>query len=141
MSQEDVKIIRRVYDAFNRGDLDELVECFSPGAEQVVAVLGQTHHGRAEIKRSFEEYFDVVEAHNTEPLEFIEAGRQVVVPVRLHGRLRHTGITEEMIPTYMVHAFAVRDGKIVWNYICADRDEAVEAAESHVVPQTEGGDR
>ena len=130
MSQENVEVVRRAYDAFNRGDLDELAESFSPDAEQVVAELGQTHHGRAEIRRSFAEYFEVVEAHHTEAMEFIEVGEQVVVPVRLHGRLRHTGITDEMIPTERVHAFAVRDGKIVWNYICTDKDEAIEAARS-----------
>ena len=80
--------------------------------------------------RSFAEYFDVVEEHRTEPIEFIDVGEQVVVPVRLHGRLRHTGITGEMIPTEMVHAFAVRDGKIVWNYVCTDKDEAIKAAQA-----------
>jgi hypothetical protein len=42
--------------------------------------------------------------------------------------MRHTGISGQMIPTEMVHAFAVRDGQIVWNYICVDRGEAIEAA-------------
>ena len=121
---------RRVYDAFNKGDLDALIDSFSVDAEQIVSVLGQTHRGRVEIRRSFEEYFEVVDAHNTEPIEFIEEGDRVVVPVRLHGRLRHTGITDEMIPTEMVHAFAVRDGQIVWNYICVDKDEAIQAARS-----------
>ena len=130
MSQEKVELIRGVYDCFNRGDLDGLIESFSPDAQQEVAVLGQIHRGRAEIRRSFEEYFEVVEAHHTEPLEFIEEGEQIVVPVRLHGRLRHTGITDAMIPTEMVHVFAIRDGKIVWNYICTDRDQAIKAAGS-----------
>jgi ketosteroid isomerase-like protein len=130
MSQENVEVVRRAYDAFNRGDLDELIECYSRDAEQVVPAFGETHHGRAEIRRSFAEYFEVVQAHHTEPIEFIEVGEQIVVPVRLDGRLRHTGITGEMIPTEMVHAFAVRDGKIVWNYICTDKDEAIKAAES-----------
>jgi ketosteroid isomerase-like protein len=128
MSQQNVEFLRRMYDAFNRGDLDELINSFSPDAEQVVAVLGQTHRGRDEIRRSFQEYFEVVEAHHTEPIEFIDEGEHVVVPVLLQGRMRHTGITDDMIPTEMVHAFAVRDGQIVWNYICADRDEAFEAA-------------
>jgi ketosteroid isomerase-like protein len=128
VSEENVELLRRLYDAFNRGDLDGLMERFAPDAEQIVAVLGQTHHGRAEIRTSFEDYFELVEARNTEPIEFIEAGEQMVVPVRLHGRLRHTGITDDMIPTEMVHAFAFRDGQIVWNYICFDRDEALEAA-------------
>jgi len=127
---ENLEIIRTAYDAFNRGDLDGLIECYSTDAEQEVPVLGQTHRGRAEIRRSFAEYFDVVEEHRTEPIEFIDVGEHVVVPVRLHGRLRHTGITGEMIPTEMVHAFALSEGKIVWNYVCADKDEAIKAAEA-----------
>jgi ketosteroid isomerase-like protein len=131
MSQPNVELIRRAYDAFNEGDLDALIECYSPDAEQVAPMVGELHRGRDEIRRSFASYFEVVEKHHTEPIEFIEVGEHVVVPVRLHGRLRHTGITDEMIPTEMVHAFAVREGQIVWNYICADRDEAIEAAEAH----------
>ena len=130
MSQENIALLQRLYEAFNRGDLDDLIDHFAPDAEQVVAVLGQTHRGRAEIRNSFEEYFELVKAPNTEPIEFIEEGETLVVPVRLHGRLRHTGITDEMIPTEMVHVFAIRDGQIVWNYICFDRDEAVKAAKA-----------
>ena len=128
MSQENVEILRRLYDAFNRGDLDKLIESFSEEAQQVVTVLGQTHHGRAAIRRSFEEYFEVVDRAYTEPVEFIEEGEKIVVPVRLQGRLRHTGITDEMIPTEMVHAFVIRDGQVVWNYICTSRDEAMKAS-------------
>jgi len=127
-----VDVVRRVYDAFNRGDVDEVAEWFAPDAEQEAAVVGEIHHGRDEIRRSFAAYFEIVDSPHTEPLEFIEESGHVVVPVRLHGRLRHTGITDEMIPTEMVHVFAVRDGKIVWNYICATRDEAIEAASARV---------
>jgi ketosteroid isomerase-like protein len=130
MSQASVDIIRRAYDAFNEGDLDGLMEFYSPDAEQEAPIVGELHRGRDEIRRSFASYFEIVEAARTEPLEFIEVGEQVVVPVRLHGRMRHTAITDDMIPTEMVHAFAVRDGQIVWNYICADRDEAIKAAEA-----------
>ena len=76
MSQENVEILRRLYDAFNRGDLDKLIESFSEEAQQVVTVLGQTHHGRAAIRRSFEEYFEVVHRAYTEPVEFIEEGEE-----------------------------------------------------------------
>jgi ketosteroid isomerase-like protein len=126
--EDDVALLKKVYDAFNRGDLDAVAEGYAPAAVQEAAVLGETHTGRAQIRRSFEEYFDLVEAPRTEPVEFIEQSGLVVVPVRLHGRLRHTGITDEMIPTEMVHVFSVRDGQIDWNYICAGLDEAMEAA-------------
>ena len=128
MPEEDVALIQTVYDAFNRGDLDAVVAAFAPDALQEAAVLGETNHGRDAIRRSFESYFEVVESPYTEPVEFIEENGVFVVPVRLHGRLRHTGITDDMLPTEMVHVFSVRDGKIDWNYICAGLDEAMEAA-------------
>jgi ketosteroid isomerase-like protein len=128
MLQASIDVIRAAYDAYNRGDLDDLIDFYSEDAEMEVATLGQNHRGRAEIRRSFEDFFEVVDAAHTDPLDFVEQGRQVVVPVRLTGRLRHTGITGEMLPTEMVHAFEVRDGKIVWNYICTERDDAVAAA-------------
>ena len=130
MPQANVEIVQTAYDAFNRGDLDGLMECYSPDAEQVVPIVGEHHRGRDQIRRSFADYFELVEEHRTDPIEFIEVGEQLVVPVRLHGRMRHTGITDAMIPTEMVHAFAIRDGQIVWNYICADVDEAIEAAKA-----------
>jgi ketosteroid isomerase-like protein len=130
VSQANVEVIRSAYDAFNRGDLDALMEFYSSDAEQEVPVVGETHHGRAEIRRSFADYLELVQDHHTEAIEFIEVGERIVVPVRLHGRLRHTGITGDMIPTEMVHAFDVRDGEIVWNYICADKYEAIKAAEA-----------
>jgi ketosteroid isomerase-like protein len=126
--EDDVALIKTVYEAFNRGDLDAVEAGFAPDAVQEAAVLGQTHTGRAQIRRSFEEYFDVVEAPHTEPVEFIEQSGLIVVPVRLHGRLRHTGITDDMLPTEMVHVFSVREGQIDWNYICAGLEEAMEAA-------------
>ena len=126
--EDSVALIKSVYEAFNRGDLDAVVEAFAPDAVQETAVLGEMHTGRAQIRRSFEEYFEVVEAPRTEPVEFIEQSGVIVVPVRLHGRLRHTGITDDMIPTEMVHVFSVRDGRIDWNYICAGLDEAMGAA-------------
>jgi ketosteroid isomerase-like protein len=131
--QRAIETIREAYDAYNRGDLDALVDFFAPDAEMEVPVLGQLHRGRAEIRRSFEDYFEVVEGAHTEPLEFIQQSDEVVVvPVRLHGRLRHTGITDAMIPTEMVHVFAVRNRSIVWNHICGDRDEATRAAERRI---------
>ena len=129
MASHNVELLLTMYDAFNRGDLDTLMEHFSADAEQVVQVTGETNDGREAIRRSFEAYFDVVEEHRTDPLEFIETGEYVVIPVRLHGRLRHTGITDDMIPTEMTHAFTVREDKIVWNYIGATKDEAIEAVE------------
>jgi hypothetical protein len=49
--------------------------------------------------------------------------------VRLSGRFRHTGISDEAtIPARMAHAFTVRDGKILGNRVCRDKAQALEAA-------------
>jgi steroid delta-isomerase-like uncharacterized protein len=124
-----IALIQQVYDAFNRGDLEAVVESFTEDAVQEAAVVGETNRGRDEIRRSFAEYFELVEDHRTEVVEYIEESGLVVVPVRLHGRMRHTGISDEVLPPVeMVHVFSVRDGRIEWNYICAGLDEALAAA-------------
>ena len=124
-----IELIQQVYDAFNRGDLDAVVESFTEDAVQDAAVVGETNRGRDEIRRSFAEYFELVEDHRTEVVEFIEESGLIVVPVRLHGRMRHTGISDDVLPPVeMVHVFSVRDGRIEWNYICAGLDEALAAA-------------
>jgi ketosteroid isomerase-like protein len=130
VSPESIDVLRGAYDAYNRGDLDALVACFAADAEMETAVLGQVDRGHEAIRKSFDDFFEVVESPRTEPLEFIEEGEAIIVPVHVMGRLRHTGITDEMMPTEMVHVFVVRDGNIVWNYICIEREEAIGAARS-----------
>ena len=131
MANDAVAVVEAVYDAFNRGDLDAVVESFSADAVQEAAVVGETNRGRDEIRRSFADYFELVEDHRTEVLEFMDESGLIVVRVKLHGRLRHTGISDEVIaPPQMVHVFSVRDGKIDWNYICSGLDEALAAARS-----------
>jgi ketosteroid isomerase-like protein len=129
MSEENIDVIRRHYEGFNRGDLDALMETVAPDAEFVNEALGETYRGHGEIRRFFEGLWEVVEDYRVQPEEFIEGGDQIVVPVRLSGRFRHTGISEELpIPARMAHAFTVRNGKILANRVCRHKDEALEAA-------------
>jgi ketosteroid isomerase-like protein len=128
MSQS-VDTIRKHYEAFNRGDLDVLMEPVSPDAEFVNVPFGETYHGRDEIRKMFEALWEVVQDFRIEPEEFIERGDQIVVPVRLSGRFRHTGISDvgTPIPANMAHVFTVRDGMIRGNRICRTKAEALEA--------------
>jgi ketosteroid isomerase-like protein len=129
MSQENVDAIRRHYKAFNRGDLDALMESVAPDAEFVNEAFGETYRGHDEIRKMFEGLWEVIEDYRVEPEEFIERGDQIVVPVRLSGRFRHTGISEDVpIPARMAHAFTVRNGKILGNRVCRDKAKALEAA-------------
>jgi ketosteroid isomerase-like protein len=117
-----------MYGAYNRGDLDGVMDLFATDAHVENPVLGQEHTGPVQIRKLFEEYFEVVEDPQVEPLDAVESGEFAVFSVRLKGRLRHTGISNEMITTDMAHAFRVRDGRVVWHYICMTQPEALEAA-------------
>jgi ketosteroid isomerase-like protein len=59
-----------------------------------------------------------------EPEEFIDAGDRVVIPLRLGGKARHTGIE---IDFSVVHVVTLRDGKAVRIDVYAQRPEALEA--------------
>jgi hypothetical protein len=60
-----------------------------------------------------------------EPLEFIDAGNMLVVPIRLGGTARHTGIDMEF---ELFHVFEFRDGQVVRLEPLLDRGEALTAA-------------
>ena len=52
MSQENTQIVRRVFEALNRGDLDALVEAYDPEADTVTLMLGPYHGRRARVRHS-----------------------------------------------------------------------------------------
>ena len=59
-----------------------------------------------------------------EPEEIIEAGDRVVVPLRLGGRARFTGIPIEFS---LVHVATFRNGKALRVDVYADKAEALKA--------------
>ena len=124
---DKVKPIERHYEAFNRRDLDGLLEPFHPAAvfveEADVRPDADTHTGVEEIRAFFEGMFNGAQEVVAEPLEWIEAGDdEVVVPMRLHGRFRHTGIEGEL---RFVHVWTVREGRITRLHLYTDKDQAL----------------
>lgn len=67
------------------------------------------------------EAFDLFQV---EPLEFIEAGDRVVVPVRFGGRARHTGLE---IDFSVVHVLTLRAERLLRIDIYGSKPEALEA--------------
>jgi ketosteroid isomerase-like protein len=54
MSQENLEIVRAAAAAYNRGDLEALMEAYDPAVEFVTLLLG-THDGKEAIRPIFEE--------------------------------------------------------------------------------------
>lgn len=77
--------------------------------------------GMLQFLRTQAEAFDLFQV---EPLEFIDAGDRVVVPVRFGGRARHTGLE---IDFSVVHVLTLRAKMLLRIDIYGTRAEALEA--------------
>ena len=126
MSQENVELVRRRFDAVNRGDFDALVELTDPNAvwwDRADDLGAGPHRGReAGLQHLAEILEDVdLQAH---PDEFIDAGDHVVVGVRLTGRGRASGADFE---EHEFHVFTFHDGKVTEQREYRERNEALKA--------------
>jgi uncharacterized protein len=125
MSEQNRERIRSGYEALARGDLDEVLELMDPevvmrdrpeipdpgvyrGHEGVLAALAQSL-----------DYFDEV---RFVPEEIHDAGDNVVVVLRMHGRGKESGVpVEERI----AHLWTIRDDKAKSLQVYSDPEEAL----------------
>jgi ketosteroid isomerase-like protein len=127
MSQENVEIVRRSIDAFNRRDLDLAGQDWD--AEAVVdwsrslGVDAGIYRGREAIRAFFGSWLAMFDQFDLKPDEFIERGEHVLVPnvTRLRGR---DGVEVE---AHSVAVATVRDGSIVAWSLYRDHTEALKA--------------
>jgi ketosteroid isomerase-like protein len=126
MSQENVENIRQGFDAFNRGDLDHVLDQMS---EDVVTYrgtpLGDTFYGKDGFLDAATDWVEGFAAWSVIPEEFIDADDHVVVRVRQEARGEQGGAPVTAMFWFM---YTLRDGRIVRLGMYADRDEALEAA-------------
>jgi ketosteroid isomerase-like protein len=131
MSQEDenVGIVRGLYDAFNRaGDWEAVLPYLSPGIEFET----DPRHPKAGIYRGLEQYRVFLEEFEApyeqtvmEPEQFFARGDQVVAFVR--ARRRPRGSTAEL-EIRVGFLWTLREGKIVREQVFGEREKALEAA-------------
>jgi uncharacterized protein len=127
---DNVEIVRRGYQAFEEGGVEAILQFVDPGIEwHMSAAFTRTprvyhgHEGVREVFRFFEEWIDDL---GVDPHEFIDAGDRVIVPLRMHGRLRDTG---EPVAYELVQVWLGRDGKAVKLITYPDREKALADAE------------
>ncbi len=132
MSEENVEIVRRIYDAVERGDIDTVLALYDPEIEWVfgrspfrIFFKHDTYRGHEGLRRMIgERYHDAWREIEDEIEELIEAGDRVVSVVSSRGRGRASGVEVEKL-----HAgvWTFRAGKVVrveW----MDREKALKAA-------------
>jgi ketosteroid isomerase-like protein len=127
MSQENVEIVRRSIDAYNRRDLDAVRALNQPDVEVDWSAsrgfAAHVYRGWDEVMsfyQDFLEFFDV----KIEPEGFIESGDLVVVPNT--GRNRGRDGIETVARSALV--FEVRGGLIARMCLYQETHEALEAA-------------
>jgi ketosteroid isomerase-like protein len=131
MSPQNVEIIRRLFDGFNRRDAGAMADLWTADGEWSPAYIGggllegavfRGHEGLAEFIALQSETWESVVA---EPLEIQDLGDKVLVEVRLSVVGRASGIAVERV-TWNV--FEIRDGKAAAGRVYVSKDEALEAA-------------
>jgi ketosteroid isomerase-like protein len=129
MSQQNVEIVRRFYECWERLDWDGMVELLDPDVEQLGTVGGieerSVRHGPSEIRRGYESSEETWAEHRVELQDIVGTGNRVVIFQREYQRGRTSGM-ELVINTAAV--LDVRDGRIVRIQGYMDPAEAVRAA-------------
>src|SRR5688572_9558199 len=109
MSQENVEIVRRAYEALARRDWDALFDNVHPDFVVQTQLQGSVR-GRDEAQRFIEDQIGAFETWTAEPAEFFEGEDQVVVFVT--NRAQPRGSSAEIEIT-IGHLWTLRDGVVL----------------------------
>ena len=130
MSQENVEIVRSIYEAFNRRDWDAAFRDARPDVEMttppepVGGPAGGTYRGREEVQGFWEEVLTPFEVWTAEPEDFFESGDQIAVVVK--ARWRPKGSSAE-VENRTGALWTIRDGTVVSMRFFGKPEEALEA--------------
>jgi ketosteroid isomerase-like protein len=129
VSQENVEIVRRFAEGWERADWDGMAELADPNIELHGTVggveEGRVRRGVGEIRRDFESNEEIWDEHRVEIQELIDAGDRVVIYQREYQRGKLSGVELVVDAAVLVD---VRDGRVVRLQGYMDRDAALEAA-------------
>jgi ketosteroid isomerase-like protein len=127
MSQENVEIVRRIYEAYGRGDFaavldaaDARIRCFDR-PDRPGATVYTGYEGLLKFAESDREVFENV---RYEPADFIGAGDHVVVRIRQAGRGKASSVPVE---EEIVNVWKLRAGKCIEMRVYSTEREALEA--------------
>jgi ketosteroid isomerase-like protein len=128
MTSDNSALVKRGYEAWNRGDVEGVVAFLDPEIEW----RGYTHipesgtlQGRDDVKMWLERFLDAWEELNIEVTELIEAGDEVVALVRFRGSGKGSGVPVEGGTD--AHVWTVRDGRIAAVTLYQGTQEALDA--------------
>jgi hypothetical protein len=131
VSQENVDVVRRIYQAWEIDMTPEQSGLLDPDVEWVnppEAVEPGTRKGIGAFTAAAEAVSDTFEEARVDIEEFFDAGDRVVVIATLRGRGRGSGADVERRQGYV---WTLRDGKAIRFQWFNSAEQALEAADLH----------
>jgi ketosteroid isomerase-like protein len=128
VASDNVELIRRGYEAFNRGDLEAVFAQLDPEIEWITAPrtpFAGTYRGPDEVRRLLRDQREAFGEMTMEPYELFENGDKVVAFVRQRATGHASGAEIEIV---VGHMWTVRDGKAVRFEGFPEREKALDAA-------------
>jgi len=127
MSQENVEIVRKVFDAMSTRDRETAVSYAAP--DMVVDATRRvfnptTYLGLEGLQQFMADMDEIWEEFRPDPREFLDAGDRVVVTGRMAGKGKGSGVVVE---DDFAGIWTVRDGRVVHWAIQPDRASALAA--------------
>jgi ketosteroid isomerase-like protein len=127
MMRENLDVVSAMYDAFNRGDTDAILELADPAVsvEDHAVIDGATYEGRDGVVRFLAFQADAFNAQSAELEELIETGGEIVAVIRLRGEGPLSRIPLE---GRFSHVWEIDGGVVRRLRVYASKQEALEAA-------------
>jgi ketosteroid isomerase-like protein len=129
MSQENVELLHRVFDAFHRRDLDAFIALCDPKVEFTSYWLqvdgGGPYRGHDGVRDWWERLWDVYPDFRAEVEDVRDLGDRTISRVRFHG---HGVASDVPMSRTMWQVAEFRDGQVLgWRFVTSEA-KALEAA-------------
>ena len=134
MSEENVEIVRRIFEAANRRNTDAVLGLYDEEVEvdnthgPAQAFLGgnAVYHGHDGLRAFFREWHEAWDSIDSNLVELIDAGERVISTHAYRGQGRASGIAVEWPDLGAI--WTLRDGRVIHVAWFPTRTEALEAA-------------
>jgi ketosteroid isomerase-like protein len=128
MSQENLELVRRAYEAANRGEFESADLYFHPEIEfhtYAQSPEAGVYRGKEAVRRYNEGLFEQFESIRFEVEELVDAGDRVVVVSKQHAVPKGG---QQQMNVQVLEVWAIRDGLLAERRSYSTKDEALEAA-------------
>jgi uncharacterized protein len=127
LAEENVQIVRRVFDAFVRRDVEAALEVmaadveFSAPATQALVEKSIAYEGHGGVREYFGDVARVWAELEVFLHEYHEVGEDRILVV---GRVRGRGTARHIVDEPAQWAWRIEDEKIVWGHVFTNDEEA-----------------